>query len=91
MSRVIVTAEVEDAARWELAFRTHGALLHSMSQTATYYGMTENNEIAVYSEPEDLDTYMKVLNSDDTAEAMAMDGVKRDTVKVFVLDKEFDY
>jgi hypothetical protein len=31
------------------------------------------------------------MKSPDTAAAMAMDGVKRETVKVFVLDKEFRY
>ncbi len=29
------------------------------------------------------------MDSPETAEAMALDGVKRETVKVFVLDKEF--
>jgi hypothetical protein len=28
------------------------------------------------------------MNSPETAEAMAFDGVKRDTVQIFVLDKE---
>jgi hypothetical protein len=32
---------------------------------------------------------MEVLESPDTAEAMESDGVKQDTVKVYVLDKEF--
>jgi hypothetical protein len=32
---------------------------------------------------------MKIIDSPSTAEAMAFDGVKRETVKVFVLDKEF--
>ena len=33
------------------------------------------------------DAYMKVFNSPATAEAMAGDGVKRETVQMFVLDK----
>jgi hypothetical protein len=33
---------------------------------------------------------MKAMASPATAEAMAFDGVKRETVKVFVLDKEFN-
>ena len=40
-------------------------------------------------EPDDLDTFMTILDSPATAEAMAADGVQRETVKVFVLDKEF--
>jgi hypothetical protein len=33
---------------------------------------------------------MRVLEPPATAEAMAFDGVLRDTVKVFVLDKELE-
>jgi len=62
-----------------------------MSQTVTYFATTDDNEVALYSEPEDLDKFMEVLESPATAEAMGKDGVKRDTVKVFVLDKEFVY
>jgi hypothetical protein len=62
-----------------------------MSQSATYFATTGDNEVVLYSEPDDLDKYMEVLESTETAEAMAADGVKRDTVKVFVLDKEFVY
>ena len=39
-------------------------------------------------EPENLDAFKKAMESPATAEAMAFDGVKRETVKTFVLDKE---
>jgi uncharacterized protein (TIGR02246 family) len=90
-SRVVVTAQVEDSAKWEEGFRTHGELLKGMSQTVSYFTATDDNEIAVYSEPADLEKYMEVLESPDTAEAMEFDGVKQDTVKVYILDKEFTY
>ena len=91
MPRVIITPQVEDAATWEEGFRTHGELLRSMTSTVTYFATTEQNEIALYAEPTDLDRYFEILESPATAEAMAFDGVKRETVKVFVLDKEFSY
>ena len=91
MPRVIITAQVEDSAKWEEGFRTHGELLRSMSSTVTFFTTTDQNEVALYAEPADLDQYMAVLESPDTAEAMAYDGVKKETVKVFVLDKEFRY
>lgn len=91
MPRVIITAQVEDAAKWEEGFRTHGALLRSMSSTVTHFATTENNEVALYAEPTDLAAYFEVLESPATAEAMAYDGVLRETVKVYVLDKEFRY
>ena len=91
MPRVMITAEVENSAKWEKGFRTHGDLLKSMSQSATYFTTTGDNKVFLYSEPEDLDKYMEVLESPATVDAMANDGVKRDTVKVFVLDREFVY
>ena len=91
MARVIITAQVEDSAKWEAAFRTHGDLLRSMTSTVTHIAANENNEIALYAKPADLGKYMEVLESPATAEAMATDGVKKETVKVFVLDREFSY
>lgn len=91
MPRVIITASVEDSARWEENYLKHGALLASMSQSVTHYTTTADNEVALYSEPEDLEKYMEVLESQDTVAAMALDGVKRETVRIYVLDKEFSY
>jgi hypothetical protein len=91
MPRVVTTAQVEDSVKWEKGFRTHGELLRSMSATAVYFTTTDKNEVAVYAEPSDLRKYLEVLGSPATAEAMAYDGVKRETVKTFVLDKEFRF
>lgn len=90
MARVIVSAEVEDTAKWEEGFRTHGDLFRSQTVTKIDFGIAEDNSVAVCFEMGDLDTYMKILESPATAEAMESDGIKRDTVKVFVLDKAFD-
>jgi hypothetical protein len=91
MARVIITAKVENSAKWEKGFRTHGKLLKSMGTTVTHFAATANNEVALYAEPPDLAKWMQVLESPATGEAMAIDGVMRETVKVFVLDKEFKY
>ena len=91
MPRVIITAQVEDSTQWEEGFRTQGALLRSMSSTVTHFSTNEQNEVVLYAEPADLDQYFAVLESPATAEAMAHDGVKKETVKVYVLDKEFRY
>ena len=88
MPRVIVTAEVEDLAKWEKGFRTHGDLFRKMGISRMEYAMNSGNQIAVCGETTDLDAYMKVFQSPATAEAMAFDGIKRETVKAFVLDKD---
>jgi hypothetical protein len=54
MPRVIITAKVEDTGRWERGFRTHGELLHSMLQSVTHLTTTDDNEVALYSDPDDL-------------------------------------
>jgi hypothetical protein len=90
MPRVVVTAQVEDLVRWEEGFRTHADLFRSYTVTEPIgIATNEGNEVAVCFEPSDLDTFFGMMESDATAAAMAVDGVKRETVKVFVLDKEF--
>ena len=90
MPKVVVIAEVEDLVKWEEGFRTHADLFRSETITKPiHFATIEGNQVAVCVEPDDLDTFMKGMDSAATAEAMASDGVKRETVKVFVLDKEF--
>ena len=90
MPRIIITAQVEDAANWEKGFRTHGDLFREQTTTAVNFTVTNDNEVAVHFEADNLDKYMELLDSPATAEAMEFDGVKRETVKVFVLYKELD-
>lgn len=89
MHRVVVVAEVEDTARWEEGFRTHGDLFRNQTVSSCQYSMMGDHEVAVCFEVEDLDTYMQVLESAATEEAMAIDGLRRETVKIFVMDRQF--
>ena len=90
MPRIVITAQVEDLVKWEEGLRTHGDLFRSQTVSGPIgIATNEGNEVAVCFDASDLDTYMSILESPATAEAMAYDGVKRETVKVFVLDKEF--
>ncbi len=91
MPKIIITAQVEDSAKWEEGFRTHGELLKSMTSTVTYFTISKDNEVSLYAEPNDVDKFLEVMESPATKEAMAYDGVKRETVKVVVLGKEFTY
>ena len=92
MVRIILTAQVEDSAKWEKGFRTHAELFRSITGTnVLYFATNDKNEVAIYAETSDLGKYMESLGSPVTAEAMAHDGVKRETVRTFVLDKEFRY
>ena len=89
MTKVIITADVEDSAKWETGFRSHSDMFRGMSLSkAVQFSANDKNEVAICFEPDDLGLYLKSLDSQETADAMAHDGVKRETVKIFVLDKE---
>ena len=89
MAKVIATIEVEDGNKWEEGFQTHGDLFRSQTISRPISFSVDGNAVTILFEPEDLDTYLKILDSEETHKAMAFDGVKRETVKIAVLDKEF--
>jgi hypothetical protein len=89
MAKVIITANVNESAQWEAGFRTHVDLFRKQSvNTPINYTANDNNEVAIIFEPDDLDKYLSLMDTQETAEAMAFDGVKKETVKVYILDKE---
>ena len=91
MPKVLIEADVEDFAKWEEGFRSHGELFRRQTiNKPICYAETAPDKVACVFEPDNLETYLQILDSSATAEAMESDGVKRETVKVFVLDKEFD-
>ena len=90
MPKVIVTAQVEDSANWEIGFRSHAGLFNDYTATAISFSATDDNEVAILWDVTNLDRYLELMDSPETAEAMAQDGVKRETVKVYVLDKEIN-
>ena len=92
MAKMVLTAQVENLEEWEKAFRTHGDLFRSQKLgSPILIGTTGDNEVALYEEVADFDSFTKALESSETAEAMAHDGVRRETVKIFVLDKELSF
>ena len=87
MPRVVITAEVKDIEAWEKGFRTHGDLFKQMGVSRMEYATGPGNRVAVCGDTTDLEAYLQILNSPATADAMAHDGVNRETVQMFVLDK----
>jgi len=92
MAKLLVTAEVNDPVKWEKGFRTHGELFKGFGvKSPTVFGANDNNEVAVLQEIDDPGAAMDAMNSPENTQAMEADGVKRDTVKTFILDKEFSF
>ena len=90
MSMVVVTAQVDDVAEWEEKFRTHGALFLKQPISRVDLGSTDEDYVACVFHADDLDTFFEVLGSPETAEAMEEDGVDKESVEVFVIDRRFD-
>jgi hypothetical protein len=89
VAKVVATLQVEDGSKWEQGFQTHADLFKKQTIGKPIAYAVNNNEVTILFEPDDLETYLKILDSAETHEAMAVDGVKRETVEISVLDKEF--
>ena len=91
MPKVIVTAKVDNAAKWEEGFRTHAYLFKSQTvNSPIQFNVSSRNDVVICFEPEDLDKFFAILDSPATEEAMEFDGVQRDTVQILQLDRQFD-
>ena len=87
MPKVIITAQVDDGAKWEANFRTHDDVRKSYGLGAPVHYAVNGNQVTLCMEPTNLDTFMTAMQAPATVSAMASDGVKAATVKMVVLDK----
>jgi len=90
MAKILVTAKCKDQAKWEAGFRSHADFFktaYGVSKPVSY-GLGEDNYVGTCFETGDVAKFLSVVGSPETAEAMESDGLLRDTVRVFVLDKE---
>ena len=86
MTKVVARAEVKDIERWKNGFVTHSELFEKQGVTVAYYGVGDGNKVVACFETTDLDAFMVILESSDTAEAMSYDGIIDGTVEFFVMD-----
>jgi len=90
MAKILVVAKCKDQAQWEAGFRTHGEFFrtaYGISKPVSY-GMGDDNCVGTCFETGDVAKFLSAIALPETAEAMEGDGLLRDTVRVFVLDKE---
>ena len=88
MPKVIITAQVEDAQKWEAGFKTHGDVFLTYDLKGPVEYKVVGNEVALCFDVKDVEKFKGAMHSPETAAAMQFDGVKRETVKTFVLEKE---
>jgi hypothetical protein len=90
MSKILVTAKCKDQAKWEAGFRSHADFFrteYGISKPIDY-GLGEDNYVGTCFETGDVAKFLSAIALPETAEAMESDGLYRDTVKVFVLEKQ---
>ncbi len=90
MSRIVVTAKVKDVDKWEEGYRAHAPMLRELmnvSKLVQFCTNAETNEVCISAEPNDLEHYLKMAQSPQIAEAMEKNGVVKETVQFYILDK----
>jgi hypothetical protein len=90
MAKILVIAKCKDQAKWEAGFRGHGEFFrtaYGISKPIAY-GMGEDNYVGTCFETGDVGKFMSAVALPESAEAMEGDGLFRETVQIFVLDKE---
>jgi len=88
---IIATGQCKDAESWEKGFRQHAALFRLQAvNSPVHFSVSDKNDFVILFETDDLEQYQEILESEATIEAMASDGVIEGTIKVFLLDREFD-
>jgi hypothetical protein len=90
MTKVVFTAQVTDAVKWEEGYRAHAPVLRSIlgiTKPVHFSTNEETNEICIYGEPDDLEKYLELVGSPEVVEAMEKNGVIKETAKIHILDK----
>jgi hypothetical protein len=90
VTKVIVRAEVKSVDQWKEGFVSHAELFRDQKITVIHYGVGEGNLVVACFETSDLDTFMDVMNSPSSIDAMSNDGIVEGSVEIFVADMSFE-
>ncbi|MEM7222379.1 MAG: hypothetical protein AAF495_05335 [Pseudomonadota bacterium] len=93
MPKIVVTIQVEDLSKWEQGFKTHGALFRRQTIKGQYdYTMIHGeNRVVLCAEVEDVDEFFEELETPQADDAKDLDGVKRESIRFYVLDRRFTF
>lgn len=90
MTMVLFFHEVEDGERWANAWKKgtpgnrHEGLFAGVATARTFRDPENPNLVGGILEVEDMAKFQALMESDEAIKAAAEDGVKRDTLRVFV-------
>jgi hypothetical protein len=84
MSTVLITHEVDDVGHW-VSSPKRNELFPTLGIThRTFVDATTSNLVGIVAEIPDLDVFREWLTTDAAGEAMTHDGVRPDTIRMFI-------
>jgi len=84
MTTLLVIHEVDDVDHWLKSTKREEVLGPMGISARTFVDPDKSNRVALIVETPNFETWQKALESEDAAEAMKHDGVRPDTLQVFV-------
>ena len=84
MPKVVATHEVDNIAHWLASPKRAEVFAGIATNMQTYVLPGDSNRVALSMEVADMDAMQAMMESDAGAEAMKHDGVRPDTVVVYV-------
>ena len=84
MPKLIATHEVDDVAHWLLSPKREELFAGVAKNITTFVHPSDPNRVAVSMDVADMDAFDALMKSEAAAAAMKYDGVRPETVVVFV-------
>ena len=84
MPKLIATHEVNDVAHWLASPKREEVFASVATNICTFVDPSNSDRVALSMDVADMDAFQEVMKSDAGAAAMKHDGVRPETVVVFV-------
>ena len=83
MSTIVATHEVDDVEHW-LASSKRDELFGPLGITHRTFVQADSNRVGVVLDVRDVDDFERAMQSEAAAEAMKSDGVRPETMEIYV-------
>lgn len=84
MPRLIATHEVDDVAHWSSSPKREEVFGSVATDIRTFVDPNRPNHVGLSMDVSDMAAFQAVMESEAGAEAMQYDGVRRDTIAIYV-------
>lgn len=84
MPRLIATHEVDDVAHWISSPKRKEVFGSVATDIRTFVDPSRDNRVGLSMDVSDMAAFQAVMESEAGAEAMRFDGVRRDTIVIYV-------